>query len=547
MASGVELILSTICNSSFCEAVYDNPNLDSGLTNKQNEMLSMASNLNGKHLRIGTYNNYPLSWTEKESNGTITGHGVAFMIVDILRRKFNFTFEVIVPERNFEIGFGKPENSLISLVNNSIVDMAAAFLPKLTRFNKMVAFSNDLDEGVWMMMLKRPKESAAGSGLLAPFDTYVWYLILAAVVCYGPCITFLTRMRSKLVQDKESPIQLSPSIWFVYGSFIKQGTNLAPDANTTRVLFATWWIFIILLSAFYTANLTAFLTLSKFTLDIESPQDLYKKNYRWVAMEGGAVQYTIRNPDEDLYYLNKMVANGRAQFRSVTRDQDYLPIVEGGAVLVKEQTAIDHLMYGDYLKKAREGVAEADRCTYVVAPTAFMKKQRAFAYPTNTKIKFLFDAVITNLLQAGIVDYLEHRDLPTTKICPLDLQSKDRQLRNSDLLMTYIIMGVGLAAAAATFIGEVLIKRSVFVKTKPHEGQIDKKQNKKKSKVRFNDHRYDDSRPPPYDSLFGGKSRYKITERTLRKTINGREYWVVDAANGTRLIPVRTPSAFLYR
>lgn len=59
------------------------------------------------------------------------------------------------------------------------------------------------------------------------------------------------------------------------------------------------------------------------------------------------------------------------------------------------------------------------------------------------------------MLQAGIVDYLEHRDLPSTKICPLDLQSKDRQLLNSDLYMTYMIMVTGLSAAVAVFIGEV--------------------------------------------------------------------------------------------
>ncbi|XP_013134836.1 PREDICTED: glutamate receptor ionotropic, delta-2 [Papilio polytes] len=508
--------------------------------------MSLTHNLNGKLLRIGTYNNYPLSWTIQESNGTITGHGVAFAIMEILRQKFNFTFEVVVPENNYEFGGVRPESSLINLVNSSKIDMAAAFLTRLVKFNKMATFSNDLDEGVWMMMLKRPKESAAGSGLLAPFETYVWYLIMAAVICYGPCITFLTRMKSKLVRDKEGPINLPASIWFVYGSFIKQGTSLSPEANTTRVLFATWWIFIILLSAFYTANLTAFLTLSKFTLDIESPKDLYKKSYRWVAAEGGAVQYTIRNPEEELYYINKMVSNGRAQFRSVKRDEDYLPIVRAGAVLVKEQTAIDHLMYGDYLRKAREGVIESERCTYVVAPQFFMKKQRAFAYPNNTTLKILFDTVITNLLKAGIVNHLLHRDLPATKICPLDLQSKDRQLSNSDLMMTYIIMAIGLATAVAVFIGEVFIKRSKCMNGNINKNKDDRRK-RKKSRVRFVNHSYDDSRPPPYDSLFGGKQN-KITDRAQRKIINGREYLVFDTANGsTRLIPVRTPSAFLYQ
>lgn len=88
-----------------------------------------------------------------------------------------------------------------------------------------------------------------------------------------------------------------------------------------------------------------------------------------------------------------MVANGRAQFKLVNKNEDYLPMVNGGAVLVKEQAAIHTLMYEDYLKKAREGVAESDRCTYVVATYPFMKKQRAFAYPQNSTLRVLFDSV----------------------------------------------------------------------------------------------------------------------------------------------------------
>ncbi|XP_069355215.1 glutamate receptor ionotropic, delta-2 isoform X2 [Maniola hyperantus] len=477
--TGVELIFSTLCNASFCD--YGS-SLDE-LTARQNEIQELKNAINGKHLKIGTYNK---------------------------------------------------------------VDMAAAFIPTLVQYNKFVTFSNDLDEGVWMMMLKRPKESAAGSGLLAPFATYVWYLILAAVLIYGPCITLLTWIRSKLVKEHERPISLSPSVWFVYGAFIKQGTTLAPEANTTRVLFATWWLFVILLSAFYTANLTAFLTLSKFTLDIENPEDLYKKNYRWVATEGGAVQYVIKNPDEDLHYLSQMLSNGRAQFRSPADDNGFLPMVSGGAVLVKEQTSIDQLMYADYLQKAREGVEETERCTYVVAPNAFMKRRRAFAYPKNSTLKILFDTVLSYLIQSGIVRFLEHHDLPSTKICPLDLQSKDRQLRNSDLMMTYLIMVTGLAAAIAVFIGEVIFKRYIKVEAKPEDKR---KKTKKRKNKNVQPASYDSSRPPPYESLFENpRNRYKFNEESKKEIINGREYYVVTNVTGdVRLIPVRTPSAFLYR
>lgn len=95
-------------------------------------------------------------------------------------------------------------------------------------------------------------------------------------------------------------------------------------------------------------------------------------------------------------------------------------------------------------------------------------------------------------------------------------------------------------------ISQVFIKRSKCMNGNINKNKDDRRK-RKKSRVRFVNHSYDDSRPPPYDSLFGGKQN-KITDRAQRKIINGREYLVFDTANGgTRLIPVRTPSAFLYQ
>lgn len=52
--------------------------------------------------------------------------------------------------------------------------MAAAFVPILKNTDKFLTYSTVLDEGDWKMMLRRPNESAVGSGLLAPFDENVW-------------------------------------------------------------------------------------------------------------------------------------------------------------------------------------------------------------------------------------------------------------------------------------------------------------------------------------------------------------------------------------
>ncbi|XP_026747395.1 glutamate receptor ionotropic, delta-1 isoform X2 [Trichoplusia ni] len=539
--AGIELIISSICNATYCEVPYnDNFTGAETVSVKEVNYQALAKEINGKNIKVTTYNNTPLSWIENH-NGTLVGKGVAFIVMEILRKRFNFTYDVVEPRKNFELGGRVPDDSVIGLVNSTKVDMAAAFLPTLRPYQEQVSFSIILDEGTWVMMLKRPKESAAGSGLLAPFNELVWYLVLAAVVTFGPCITFFTRVRTKLIEDNEGVLPLNPSFWFVYSAFLKQGTNLSPEANTTRVLFVTWWLFMILLSAFYTANLTAFLTLSKFTLAIEDPKDLYDKNYRWVTSAGSSVEHVVKNEGDELYYLNSMISNNHARFLSVRNDKDFLDYVKKGAVLVKEQTVVDHLMFFDY--NSKKDVEESDKCTYVLAPKAFMKKQRAFAFPIGSNLKNLFDPVLTKIFQAGILEYLKRSDLPSTKICPLDLRSKDRKLRNSDLIMTYVVMAAGSGIAMAVFAGEVFLKR--YVKIKMNKGGKTKKKkvklSNKKSRI------YDDSRPPPYDSLFSRNPKFNV-ENTRTKMINGREYYIFETGNGDKkLIPVRAPSSFLYR
>lgn len=86
--------------------------------------------------------------------------------------------------------------------------------------------------------------------------------------------------------------------------------------DSTRLLFATWWIFITILTSFYTANLTAFLTLSRFTLPINNVDDIIKKDKNFVSQRGGLVEYAIKNvSDLILKYSQKFNAIIHIQFR----------------------------------------------------------------------------------------------------------------------------------------------------------------------------------------------------------------------------------------
>lgn len=176
-------------------------------------------------------------------------------------------------------------------------------------------FSTPLDEGEWKMIMTRPQESASGAGLLAPFDEIVWYFILVSLIVTGPCIFGIIWMYHRFGKHTGEPYyNLWQCVWYVYGECIecqlksflnqfnflkgglmKQGSILSPNADSIRVAFATWWIFITILTSFYTANLTAFLTLARFSLPINVPRDIIDKRQPFISQRGFAVEYAIKN------------------------------------------------------------------------------------------------------------------------------------------------------------------------------------------------------------------------------------------------------------
>lgn len=62
---------------------------------------------------------------------------------------------------------------------------------------------------------------------------------------------------------------------------------------------------------------------------------------------------------------------------------------------------------------------------------------------------------LLNLVETGIVKYMLLENLPHAEICPQNLGSQERQLRNGDLWMTYQIMMGGFGTGFIIFITEV--------------------------------------------------------------------------------------------
>lgn len=67
--------------------------------------------------------------------------------------------------------------------------------------------------------------------------------------------------------------------------------------------------------------MTAFLTLSKFTLPIKNIDDIASKEYRWISSEGSAVEYIVKVDNNDLKPLKQSMVDGNGQFMVINIDE----------------------------------------------------------------------------------------------------------------------------------------------------------------------------------------------------------------------------------
>ncbi|VVC44599.1 Hypothetical protein CINCED_3A012347 [Cinara cedri] len=335
--------------------------------------------------------------------------------------------------------------------------MAAAFIPVLPGLDHIVKWGIELTQFQYVVLMKRPKESATGSGLLAPFETEVWLLILISLIAVGPIIYGIMLLRHKLCGHESVVYPIPSCVWFVYGALMKQGSSLNPDTDSARLIFATWWIFIMILTSFYTANLTAFLTLSKFTLPIKRLEDIADNEYRWIASEGSAVEYIVK-VDNDLEPLKQSMFEGNGQFMEINIDeiQTILNYISSGTLLLHNKNWLNFLM----LHIERSITDDKERCRYVLTTDPYLTRSMSFVYPKYSILPPLFNEIMLSYMESGIVKHLQTKDLPEAVICPLNLGSKERQLRNSDLYTTYAVVVCGFSMAAAVFTLELLSTRT---------------------------------------------------------------------------------------
>lgn len=110
--------------------------------------------------------------------------------------------------------------------------------------------------------------------------------------------------------DEKREFTLKECLWFCMTSLTPQGGGEAPRNLSGRLVAATWWLFGFIIIASYTANLAAFLTVSRLDSPIESLDDLSKQYKIKYAPQAGTSTSTyferMAGIEEKFYEYDKI-------------------------------------------------------------------------------------------------------------------------------------------------------------------------------------------------------------------------------------------------
>ncbi|BES98926.1 glutamate receptor [Nesidiocoris tenuis] len=422
---------------------------------------------------------------ETIENGKPKFTGYCIDLLEDIRSFVPFEYEIYVAPDN---AYGNMDesgnwNGMIKELIEKRAEIGLGALSVMAERENVVDFTVPYYDlvGITIMMRKQTTQSSLFK-FLAVLENEVWLCILASYFFTSLLMWVFDRWspysyqnnREKYKNDEEKrEFNLKECLWFCMTSLTPQGGGEAPKNLSGRLVAATWWLFGFIIIASYTANLAAFLTVSRLDTPIESLDDLAKQ-YK--------IRYAPINGSEAMTYFQRM-ANIEEKFYEIWKDMslnDSLSEVERAKLAVWDYPVSDKYTkmwqamkeatlpatIEEALERVRKSLTTSEgfaflgdatdikylvmtNCDFQIVGDEFSRKPYAIAVQQGSPLKDLFNNAILQLLNKRKLEKLKEKwwtDNPDKVECEKQEEQSDGiSIHNIGGVFIVIFVGIGLA------------------------------------------------------------------------------------------------------
>jgi len=257
-----------------------------------------------KVYRIVTVQQPPfMRWNET----TQSYEGYCHELIEEIAKILNIEYELYdVADYGSPDEFGNWDGLVGELVNRR-ADMGVGAIAVMAEREHVIDYTVPYYDLVGItIMMKKVKVPTSLFKFLTVLEDSVWGCILGAYFVTSVLLwvfdrwspySYQNNMEKYEDDDEKRYFNLKEALWFCMTSLTPQGGGEAPKNLSGRLVAATWWLFGFIIIASYTANLAAFLTVSRLETPVASLDDL-NKQYR--------IQFAPINGSMSAKYFERM-------------------------------------------------------------------------------------------------------------------------------------------------------------------------------------------------------------------------------------------------
>ncbi|XP_065574695.1 glutamate receptor ionotropic, kainate 1-like isoform X8 [Artemia franciscana] len=212
---------------------------------------------------------------------------------------------------------------------------------------QLFSFMNPLAIEIWMSILVAYTLVSLTLWLIARFSPFEW-------VDVHPCLSNSNQngrtpsscKHQTPVVMKQNDFTMGNAFWFTVGSLMQQGSDLNPQAASTRIVGGIWWFFTLIIISSYTANLAAFLTVERMITPIESAEDLADQSeIAYGTLGGGSTMTFFRDSKIETYQkMWRFMESKQPSVFVSAYDEGINRVLEGNYAFLMESTTLDYVV-----------------------------------------------------------------------------------------------------------------------------------------------------------------------------------------------------------
>lgn len=417
---------------------------------------------NGKKLLVSTLEYHPFEYT---LNGT--WKGLCIDLLDELSNHLNFTYDIVEPADG-DWGYlsnGTSWTGLIGQLQKREVDMTVGPLSIQSIRERVMDFTLAYFYDVSVILMKKsdPKETQ-WKRLVEPLR---WEVIVMAgfLVPVVSIILFCMEKVNPFYKTNFKRNSLHDTFWYSYGCVFMQGGLKLPASQTGRTVVCCWWLFCIILSATYSGNLIAFLTVTKEKTPFDSLTEMVaQSDYEWGTL-GGTFWVT--------FFERSSVPTHQSVWSGIQTFNRSDPRV------LSKHTAphIEKVKEGKYAYIAEKSLLEiiaSRNCELHIAKEEFLPLQYGIGLPNESPFTKIFSDAILNIHETGLIQIWKQKHWPKRNFCAGSLIKEAKPIKWIDIQTAFYMIGTGTTFGMFVLLSECIFTKCRKIKKKWNSSFVNK-------------------------------------------------------------------------